>query len=110
MKFHIKYITIFIIKPNALVFGTLFAKHNGLSSVKIRWAWRLAELGKNKFVSYNFNAGVFESDHLENWGRRLESNIKVANKDINCEDGDISGSEFCPVAQFSIIVAETLRS
>jgi len=61
-------------------------------------------------VSYNFDAGVFESDHLENRGRRLESNIKLANKDINCEDGDISGSEFCPVVQFSVIVAETPRS
>lgn len=61
-------------------------------------------------MSYNFDGGVFESDHLENRGRRLESNIKMASKDINCEEGDVSGSEFCPVAQFSIIFAETLGS
>jgi hypothetical protein len=61
-------------------------------------------------VSYNFDGGVFESDHLENRGRRLESNINMGSKEINFEMSDISRSELCPVAQFIIFFAENLIS
>jgi hypothetical protein len=60
-------------------------------------------------MSFNSDGGVFESDYLEEGGGRLKSNIKMTRNDINCEERDRSGSEFCPVAQFSIIVAENLR-